>query len=227
MNGNDGRDKTIVSMAGYMDNAQFGPVGEVTAYWEGLRCGRQVPLRSEVDPRGIERALEFAFVIERIAPQVARFRLAGMHLNDLLGMEVRGMPITSMFTVAGRTEVATAMERVFQEPAVVSMRLRAETGIGKPPLDARMLLLPLRSDLGDISRALGCFVARGQIGRAPRRFDVSEAEILAVEAGKPIRLFERVEPVTPAHVVGLAEDRAVFQPAPIRQRPNLRLVKTE
>jgi hypothetical protein len=227
MNGNDGRDNTIVSLTGYMDNVQFGPVNEVTAYWEALRCGRQVPLRSEVDPRGIERALEYAFVIERIAPQIARFRLAGMHLNDLLGMEVRGMPITAMFTVAGRTEVATAMERVFQDPAVVSMRLRAESGIGKPPLDARLLLLPLRSDLGDITRALGCFVARGQIGRAPRRFNVSDAEILAIEAGKPLRQFARVEPEAAAHVVGLAEDPRQFQPAPIRQRPHLRLVKSD
>ncbi|MEM1421046.1 MAG: PAS domain-containing protein, partial [Pseudomonadota bacterium] len=53
----------------------------VEAYWEGLRAGRLVPRRADVDPRGIDQALEYSFILERIAPGMARFRLAGMHLN--------------------------------------------------------------------------------------------------------------------------------------------------
>lgn len=37
-----------------------------------------------------------------------------------------------------------------------------------------MLLLPLRSDLGDVTRALGCLIAEGEIGQGPRRFDLME-----------------------------------------------------
>ena len=36
-------------------------LSQVEAYWEGLRGTRTAPLRSEVDPRGIDRALENAF----------------------------------------------------------------------------------------------------------------------------------------------------------------------
>ena len=57
----------------------------VEAYWTALRGARLVPSRSEVDPRGIEAALDRAFVAERIAPGVARLRLAGAHLADLNG----------------------------------------------------------------------------------------------------------------------------------------------
>ena len=32
-----------------------------------------------------------------MAPSVARFRLAGAHLSELMGMEVRGMPMTALF----------------------------------------------------------------------------------------------------------------------------------
>ena len=57
-------------------------MAQMRAYWEGLRADRLVPQRAEVDPRGIERALEYAFILDRIAPGIGRFRLAGMHLTD-------------------------------------------------------------------------------------------------------------------------------------------------
>src|SRR5690606_32280451 len=53
-------------------------------YWQSLRRGRAVPARADVEPHGISRALDHAFVLERIAPGAARFRLAGRHLIDLM-----------------------------------------------------------------------------------------------------------------------------------------------
>lgn len=156
------------------------------AYWEGLRRGRLVPNRSDIDPRGIDSGLEYAFIIERVAPGMGRFRLAGMHLNDLMGMEVRGMPLTALFAPAGRKRVAEVTEAVFTGPAVAELELVAETGIGKPPLKARLLILPLKSDLGDVNRALGCLIAEGdEIGRTPRRFDVAAAQITPIVQGAP------------------------------------------
>ena len=209
---------------------RFPLIAEVQAYWEGLRAGRQLPLRSEVDPRGIERALEYAFVLERIAPQVARFRLAGMHLNDLMGMEVRGMPLTSFFLPQTRDRVGGIVEQVFQGPAIADLSLTAEGGPGKPALDARLLVLPLKSDLGDVSRALGCLISDGQIGRAPRRFDLAEARITTVEPGRPT---QTARAGLPQRASGLAEAAAPFRaasaPAPHagRSRAHLRLVKSE
>ncbi|MEM1360171.1 MAG: PAS domain-containing protein [Pseudomonadota bacterium] len=156
---------------------QHPTLSTVEAYWEALREGRLVPRRADVDPRGIDRALENAFILERIAPGMARFRLAGMHLNDLLGMEVRGMPLTSFFTPDARRQVSDALEHVFEEPASARFQLIAERSIGKPAMEAELILLPLKSDLGDVSRALGCLVSTGEIGRTPRRFDVAEVKV--------------------------------------------------
>ncbi|MBZ4022457.1 PAS domain-containing protein [Rhodobacter sp. TJ_12] len=161
-------------------------VAQMRAYWEGLRKGRDVPARAEIDPRGLESALEYAFILERVAPGMGRFRLAGMHLNDLMGMEVRGMPLTALFTPEGRKRVADATEAVFSGPSVAELVLTAEAGIGKPPMTARLILLPMKSDMGDVTRILGCLVGEGQaIGRTPRRFLVDAVHVEPIKKGEP------------------------------------------
>ncbi|MGO4855197.1 PAS domain-containing protein [Phaeovulum sp. W22_SRMD_FR3] len=207
----------VVSMAGFERAAQNRVVEEVRAYWEGLRRGRPVPSRAEVDPRGIERALEFAFILERVAPGMARFRLAGMHLNDLMGMEVRGMPLTAFFAPAGRKQVAEVLESMFQEPAIAELTLTAEGGIGKPALTARLLILPLKSDLGDVTRALGCLVSDGEIGRSPRRFEVTHVHLTPVQAGVTAPAASLPQPIRP---------EVAAQPAPAKRHiPGLDLLR--
>jgi len=149
---------------------------QVEGYWEALKGGRLVPNRAEIDPRGLAGALEHAFVLERIAPGLARFRVAGMHLSDLMGLEVRGMPISATFTPDSRPDLSRALEAAFNEPARIRMLLKGEDGIGRPGLLGEMTLLPLRADAGEVSRALGCVVMEGGIGRQPRRLSITSME---------------------------------------------------
>lgn len=210
----------IVPFAGARTGMRFPAMSEVRAYWEALRNGRLVPLRSEIDPRGIERALEYAFILEKAAPQVARFRLAGMHLTDLMGMEVRGMPLTALFTPAARIEIGAVTETLFAGPQIAELSLTAETGFGRSPLEARLLMLPLRSDLGDISRALGCLIADGHIGRTPRRFDVTESRLTSIAPGQ---VPGRTPQPTPQ---AFNEGQHPFAAAK-QERGHLRLIKTD
>jgi len=124
-----------------------------------------VPKRADIDPRGIEPLISSAFIAERIAPGVARLRVAGVHLNDLMGMEVRGMPLATFIEPRDRDAFALRLVDLFDGPAILRFALRGRRGIGRPALGGTMMLLPLRSDLGDISRALGCLVTRGPVGR--------------------------------------------------------------
>ena len=191
-------------------------VSQVEAYWEGLRGARTAPLRSEVDPRGIDRALEHAFILERIAPGLARFRLAGMHLNELMGMEVRGMPLTSFFTPDARQAVTEALGHVFEQPAKAEFELQGERGSGGLP--GQMILLPLHSDLGDVSRALGCLVTQGQIRRSPQRFDVAQTRLVPLVPGEA---GPRAVPYAPAQPAAgsLAEPRGAYQNRPAAAAP--------
>lgn len=227
-------DGKVIEMSGYLNETRFGSVRELRAYWEGLRPAGGLPKRSDIDPRGIENALEYAFILERIAPGLARLRIAGMHLNDLMGMEVRGMPISSFIPPAGRAGLAETLEAVTSRPATALLSLRSAQGIGRPAVEGRMLLLPLVSDFGDVSRVLGCFETSGQIGRAPRRFDIVQTELRGLDAP---RLGATPEPVArpetrptetrPAEPAGFAEPRADFEGKAQRRGSHLRLVKSD
>ena len=204
---------------------RFAMLAEVRAYWEGLRQGGALPRRDEVDPRGIAGALENTFLLERVAPGIARFRLAGMQLHDLMGMDVRGMPLSSLIDPLGRARLAEALEGVFTGPSTLEIWLEAERGIGRPAMEARMVLLPLTAARGDTDLVLGCLAMHGAIGRAPRRFAIAGvmSEKIERRGAEPRRVEDQVR----QGVSGLAEPATVFTPAfprPPRGKPNLRLV---
>ncbi len=243
--------RKIVNLSRYRNEMHHPALKQIDAYWEGLRTeaknGGRVPRRADIDPRGIDRALNQAFILERIAPGLARIRIAGMHLSDLMGMEVRGMPFTSLFTAPARRRMTDVLESVFEGPRKAEISIVAEKGIGRPALAGRILLLPLRSDLGDVTRILGGFATIGNIGRTPRRFDISGIEMAEI-GGRP-RVFlptgnrpvnrpeSRPAPAGAAGAAeGFAERPAGFAPPPpgkengggrARGRPHLRLVKSD
>lgn len=171
------RDLNGVTPFRRMDAAD--PTADLTSfegYWASKCPDGDIPARSQIDPRGIEALLSNAFVCERVASGMARLRIAGMTLSDIMGMEVRAMPLSCLIAPQDRERFASEVVELFDRPARVMVELEAEGGFGRPRLSGRMLLLPLRSDMGDISRALGCLVVKGPIGRTPRRFRIAGVE---------------------------------------------------
>jgi len=216
---------------------RFAALAEVRGYWEGLRTALTLPRRDALDPRGMAGALHCTFVAERVGAGLARFRIAGMQLNEVASAEVRGLPVSLLFTPAARPRLATALERVFTRPAVADMVLTGERGYGRPTLDARLLLLPLVSSSGTTDLCLGCLALVGDLGRPPRRFEIERAmeTLLAVDHMAPrglpsdLRLASTGRPPTAQPVpIEMAEDAEAYAPPPrILGRPKLRLVKSE
>lgn len=191
----------------------------VRAYWEALREGELVPARAQVDPRGIASALDIAFLVERIAPGLARLRIAGRELNELMCMEVRGMPLSALIMPESRDSFAATLEKVFATPARAELALRAPSRLGHSALDGRMLLLPLRDDSGQVTRALGALALQGRLGSTTRRLDVLRSEVTPLQA-------PAADPSVRLAETGFAEPPAGFE-APPRKRPSLRLVRND
>ena len=210
---------------------RFGVLSQVRAYWEGLRDGPNLPRRDQIDPRGIAGALEQVFLVERIAPGIARFRLAGMGVSAVLGMDLRGMPLSALFEPEARARLSPALESVFRDRAALDIWLEAARGPGRPALEARLLLLPLVNTRGLTDLALGCLALEGDIGRVPRRFVIAAllTESLNAPGAQPTE-----RPPAPfaqperQPVAGFDEAQAPFvAPRPPRGRPHLRLVKSD
>ncbi|HHL21223.1 MAG TPA: PAS domain-containing protein [Aliiroseovarius sp.] len=177
----------IISLVPRRNQAHFPALAQVEAYWEALRNTRPMPTREEVDPRGLTDALSYAFVLERIAPGLAKIRVAGQHLSDLMGMEVRGMPISAMFLPEARQTLRDHLEACFATPATLRLTLAADTGFTRPALEAQLFMAPLKDRDGRPTRILGALQSSGKIGRAPRRFTIRSVKVnaLAGEVGAP------------------------------------------
>jgi len=200
-------------------------------YWSALRAGRPAPRRSEIDPRRIEPLLENAFILERTARDAARFRLAGAHFCTLMGMEIRGMPVNAIFVPGYRAACDRAVSAVFDEGAQVLLDLVAEEP-GRMALSGRMLILPLASETGVLSRAMGGLVTAGIIGAPPRRFSIRGQQTLDPAAGAYPTLRDRpgfAEAAIPFRTRPLpALDGDGPSPAPPRGLPaRLRLVEND
>lgn len=219
-------EQNVVKMYNYRTDTGFSALSQVESYWEALCGSRLVPKRSEIDPRGIEHALEYTSVLERIAIGMARFRIAGSHLCNIMGMEVRGMPLSSFITPSGRETLGSVLEDVFQRHSACELEMVAEVGRKKPAMEARMVLMPLRSDLGDIIRVLGCFVAKGELGTQPRRFEIVTTKLRCFTTDK-------IEQYVP-QPCEISERRSGFRGKPTdfshtsvpTKAPHLRLIKT-
>ena len=128
---------------------------QVRGYWEGLRVGQALPCRAALDPRGLAGVLDRVFLAELIGQGLVQVRVAGSALSDLAGTELKGLPLSCLFTTQSRPLLGLAVDEVFATPAIVQMDLgtdRGRTGLAI----ARLVLLPLQ-DEGECRQLLGVF----------------------------------------------------------------------
>ncbi|PZQ46586.1 MAG: hypothetical protein DI556_19780 [Rhodovulum sulfidophilum] len=149
------------------------------AYWDRLRAGRVAPYRAEIDPRQFEPALESMFILERVGAENLRVRLAGMKLCEMMGMEIRGMEAGFLVEEAQRLRFDRLVNVAMAEPAVVELRLEAPARAGA--YRGTMLLMPLRSDFGEINRVLGCLSGESDYYTPPLSFTIRDVAVTPIE----------------------------------------------
>ena len=74
--------QNVVAMSDHRTHVGYGPLAQVEAYWEALRGNRLMPRRSDIDPRGIEAALEYAFILDKIGVAVEELSSESVVSND-------------------------------------------------------------------------------------------------------------------------------------------------
>jgi hypothetical protein len=154
-------------------------LSSLKSYWEKLRAGRIAPYRAEIDPRQFDSALENMFIIEKLSADNMRIRLSGMKICEMMGMEVRGMQPGYLIDEPDRQRFERLLNVVMAEPAVIELKLEAPTREGS--YHATMLLMPLRSDFGEINRVLGCTSGEGDVLEPPLAFTIQDVSVTPIE----------------------------------------------
>lgn len=187
----------VIALAGYRGGDGLAALDEIETYWrEVLDTQGVAPSRAELDPRGFSKALSNCFVAEAITPRHLRLRLTGQHLSEVMGMDMRGMPLSAMILPDSRPLLERLIGDAIAGTATpVRINLFAPPRFGQPALYGGIVLLPLRNEAGAPQRMLGAFATVGKPGRAPRRFrilGVSDADRPAtVATGRPaLRVIE-------------------------------------
>ena len=181
-------------------------------HWRALRHSNDVPKRSDIDPRVFPDALENTFIFERIAKGDFRARLAGMSLCDMMGMEVRGLSAASFMQSAERVRMENTLEQILSRPAVGELAL-AGVDIAGNTVDVNMILLPLRNDLGEVNRMIGCISYPQKPFNAPLRFSIKAQKLTPLSMlGSnseeiAVGFSEKIEPFRVAPVRALAENK--------------------
>ena len=196
-------------------------LNELRGYYDGLRLNGALPHRDQIEPSALGGILENTFLVERIAKGMGRFRLAGMAVQDVLGMEARHMPLTILFEPVARGQLTRVLEQVFTGPHMLDITLEAERGIGRPQLAARMILLPLRDAKGAYHQIIGGIALSGKIGRAPRRFGITRLRAEEFDVPTP---FVQVRPLSLGAALPDFNKAAQIQTKNAPMRAHLRLV---
>lgn len=153
-------------------------VAQVCAHWSALRADGKLPRRSDINPKDFGAALPDVFLAELVTPRVARLRICGHRVEDLMGMDMRGMPLSVLFDGKARAAVTEAVEQAGMG-ARVMLSLESVGSFSHKPLRATLALLPLADDTGRVTRILGVIDQQGEVGRTPRSFTLAEPVVEA------------------------------------------------
>ena len=154
-------------------------INTLRAYWDTLCDQGDVPLRSEVDPRAVPDVLDTLFMLERLNSEDVRCRIAGLTICEMMGMEVRGLSPMTFFTDATRARFAAVMNDVMSVPKIARLGLETTDKLGNASV-AEMILLPLRSDFGEVSRIIGCLTPPSAGFTAPVRFHIRTIDLESI-----------------------------------------------
>jgi len=172
-----------------------GPVERTEALWQSLRGPRRLPRRTDFDPTQDDDLLPHLMILERIAPGLARIRVAGDAIGAQLGMDARGMPLGALFDTRARPAIGAQVEAAFAGPAIVEVPVQGRRRLGRGAVPGRLLILPMEDGFGAVSRALCVLAMARRVGphampmaindRAPFRCDVLGGGPTSTRTGLP------------------------------------------
>jgi hypothetical protein len=137
---------------------------ELYAYWNKQRGSRLAPSRSEIDPAAIRGVLGDCFMLTRDPNLEPTFRLAGTHICDMFGRELKGVSFPSLWDAQSCEELDVLLNQIVQGSIgfVAGVTGKADDNM---PVAFELLLLPLFGAGTAEARSIGTLAPMTATGR--------------------------------------------------------------
>jgi hypothetical protein len=168
-------------------------------YWNGLRRDRLAPKRFEIEPSCIAGYLPDTFILERVDPRTARFRLAGTRISEAFGAEFRGTNLFELFDELDAALLQRQIEAITSQGAVGLFMISADNGSGLSTT-FEVLLLPLTHTRDTVDRFLGSIAPVEKpnwLGTVPLTHRKILSHSLVWPEGRPHAVIESMHRQTP------------------------------
>jgi hypothetical protein len=150
-------------------------------YWRGLRRGRPMPSKNDIDPLDIGWALSRIYLMDYRPEDGFTYRLAGTEVSSVFGhSNLKGLNLRDVVNPERLALIESTWMRVVEERSVVSMSGMVYYGVDRVSVGER-LLLPLADEAdGPVTGLLGMTVTKWITGEVPEEYKLAHVKAIPV-----------------------------------------------
>jgi hypothetical protein len=144
-----------VTEAAFIDAPRDARVKALYDYWDGLRRGRAMPARADVDPTAIPSLLPLIIMYDVAAGGGYTIRLVGEEVVEFVGRNATGSPAGSIMPPRSAEMIIRILDVVTNERAPKFRAGKAHWLADKKYRDFEACFLPLSADGETVNIVLG------------------------------------------------------------------------
>ena len=149
---------------------------ELFEYWNRRRDGKNVPLRTDIEPFDLGRKLVDTFLIQIDRTGEAKYRFCGSNIANRYGRDLTGEDFLLAWSMEEREDITTNLKQMLQTGNGFTAGVAAETA-GGGLINYELTILPLRGD-SEIDQAIGSLIRVGGHEETNRVRDRIVAQVL-------------------------------------------------
>lgn len=132
-------------------------------YWNALPMIDGVPARDDIDPRGLQGALDHIALIDHIGKGNAQIRVAGQKWDATFKSDLIGLPLSVLFASEARLQLAQIILDLIGLPSKVSFSIETAQHHGNGSDLGHITFYPLRDMTGQVSQGIGVLSPVGAV----------------------------------------------------------------
>lgn len=146
--------------ASLMDDLTLEPHRALATHWLDLYAagGNSIPRVSTIDALSLGRHLPDICILNHDGGNVFRFRLAGGHVNDFYGCDVRGKQLTDLVTSPTRERLIGMAHAILRPPAAILHGMSGMLPQWNYSVALQRLSLPLADGTGRVRHIISATV---------------------------------------------------------------------